>query len=256
MTLSLKESIQEGLIRPEMTQMLPQWDFSPSCFEIWRHIFNAPNIEGKLCKHPRTGCSLRHVCLIRDGIILHDLTFGTESVRNLGWSVITHLVTGSWALEAPFPMDFDDGRCAAVTTIAHVAVLVPWTYPQVLVLPLKLCRSPACVLCTPLAAFFLPPPLHAGSLWFLAQVMNFNSLAETFSESQISLVLKMSNWIGCQVIAGLQKPRMLTRKASVLLRAWLARETSVAPPYPEVRQPSTPCLSLWLHCEVALLSKV
>lgn len=71
-------------------------------------------------------------------------------------------------------MDLDDGRCAAVTAIAPIAVgflpvqeghlLVPWTYPQVLVIPLKLCRSPACVLCTPLAVFFLSPPLHAGSL--------------------------------------------------------------------------------------------
>ena len=268
MTLSLKESIQEGLIRSEMTQMLPQW------------ISHLPVLKSGdtslMLQILKESSANTHRLAVLSGMSASsgmESSFMTwYSALNLSeiWSEVSSLtlwqVLGLWRPHFRWTLMMDVvqqwqlllwGFCLCRKDMeSRLHLSVPCTYPQVLVLPLKPCRSPVCVLCTPLAVFFLSTPLHAGSLWFLAQVMNFNSLAEPFSESEISLGLKMSNWIGCQVIAGLQKPRTLTRKASVLLRAWLARETSVAPPYPEVWQPSTPCLSLWLHCEVALLSKV
>lgn len=84
---------------------------------------------------------------------------------------------------------------------------------------------------------------------FLYKSWDFNSLAEPFSESQISLGLKISNWMGCQVIAGLQKLRMLTGKALSSAQGLAGPGDLRGSSLPWVRQPCTPCLSLWLHCE-------
>lgn len=107
----------------------------------------------------------------------------------------------------------DDGHCTTVTTKllptslwdfslsrkeieSHLHLLMQWTFTQVRVIPFKAMQKPCvCPVHTPCCILFVSP-LMTLALQFLAQVMNFNSLDEQFSESRISVGLKMSNWIG------------------------------------------------------------